>query len=335
MEMNIANIQDFIALLRKDREKVLSLPPEERYRRIRIDGVEKLLYLGYITSDEADRYREQLSKLPTDRRGLVIAYFLSGYYNSDIIDSEGYESIKGAIISLNERKKKLPTDRIIDVCNSEEIAEYKIAIATALYKSELQRAESFVDAKRKRLREALFPFVRMRAASALLDEPVKEKGETLDRTPYLRDIAIENGYRQKAKIVNETDRQALDTASLYYLNLIELAILNGEGYRRRKEVYPNYLSDDEKEYIETLYYEDELDEALTELSNIYGVLDEMLIHFYNEGTPKKMIDLIKKFLSIPITYRNGKFVNADEVEEDLFTCRLLNSKFKYLINERR
>lgn len=335
MEKNSVNIKDFIELLRKDRDKVLSLPPDERHGQIRRGGVEKLLYLGYITSDEAERYKEQLSELPTDRRGFVIAYFLSGYYNSDIIDSEDYESIKGAIISLNERNKKLPTERIIDVCSSEEIAEYKRATSIALYKSELQRAESFVDAKRKRLREALFPYIRKRAASALLEHPVTENGENLDETPYLRDKAIKSGYRQKANVVNETDRQALDTASLYYLNLIELAILNGEGYRRRKEVYPNYLSDDETEYIETLYYEDELDEALTELSAIYEVFDGMLIHFYNEGNPKKMIDLINKCLSIPMTYSEGKLVKGEDAEKDFLTCRLLNSKFKYLINERR
>ena len=336
MSKEIENIKALIEQINADREKRLSLPVKERYKLMREDGVKKLLYLGYIEEAEAGKYREPLSELPTDRKGLIIAYFLSGFYDSEIIETEDYENIREATKNLNLRSKLLSsTDRLIDVCSPEELESYKRATTTALYDSQLRRAETFVDATRKRLREIFLQAIKERVASALLDEPVKEKGELLDRTPYLREIAIENGYRPKAKTINDTDRQALETASRYYLDLLELILLTGEGDRRREEIYPKYLSEDGSKWDDNFYYEDEIDEALTELTDIYGGLEELISNYYNGGDNSQMARIAKEGLFRHYSdYKDGEFIEVENPEEDFLLQRLSNSKFNYLIQER-
>lgn len=329
-------MEQYIKLLQaivEDRAKNSDLSISERLKQRREDGVENLLEYGYISLDEAEQYRAQLTELPTDRKGLVIAYFLLGYYTDDSQNLGETTALQRFIrkFRLPERGFGKGDKSIADILSEEELQEFRSGLRRLRTDSELQRAETFVDSKRKRIREALLRPVRARAAYALSMAP--ETKEELDSNPYLRDVAISNGYRSKAKTINETDRQAIETASRYYLDLLELALLNGEAQRRIEEVYPKYLSEDKSMYSETLIYEDELDEVITEMKDLYTMLDTALCNYYNEESSKSMIGFLKECFSRLYTYTGGEFKETDKKEEDIVLGRVLNTKFRYLIDE--
>ncbi len=329
------DIKEFIATIEEDRAKRLALPVADRLQADRETGIRQLLDYGYIDPDEAEQYRARLSSLPTDRKGLIIAYFLRGFFDPNIVHIEDSDSNKEFIhtFRLWERGYR-PDEAIADRLSTEERERFRTGLRDLYTKSELNRAETFVDSKRRRLREILLRSVRARVASALSMPPEKEDGETFDSNPYVRDVAISHGYRPRAKSINETDRQAIETASLYYLDLLELALLNGEGERRRTEVYPKFLSEDGSLWSEEFFYEDEFDEVLTDLSDIYGILETALLNYYNDRTATDMARFLKDCLSRYYTYHDGKAAETDRIEEDLILGRLLNSKFRYLIDEK-
>ena len=334
-------IQEQLTRIQEERLKRLALPVAEQQRLAREEGVKELLDHGYITPDEAEQYRAQLEELPTDRKGLVVAYFLSGYYDSNVMDFEDYDRIKDATAALHLSEKSMTSNESIsDVCSYDEIGAYRKRLSSLLYDSQLRRAENFVDSKRNRLRLEFLRQTRIRVANALSMPPEKEDGETLDANPYVRDVAISNGYRPRAKSINDTDRQAIETASLYYLDLLELVNLNGEAERRYREVYPKYLSEDGSVWSEEFRYSDELDEAITELGDLCCFLNTTLQHFYNEDSAKDMINFIKPYFKSnyhapnPNAVEEGKLlIKTDKKEEDLVIGRILNSKFRYLIDE--
>lgn len=326
------DIKEFIAKIEEDRAKRLALPVADRLQADRETGIRQLLNYGYIDPDEAEQYRKQLSTLPTDRKGLIIAYFLRGFFDPNIVHIEDSDSNKEFIhtFRLWERGYR-PDETIADRLSTEERERFRTGLRDLYTKSELNRAETFVDSKRRRLREILLRSIRARVAYALSMPP--EKG-ILDSNPYVRDVAIIHGYRPRAKSINETDRQAIETASLYYLDLLELALLNGEGERRRTEIYPKFLSEDGSIWNEEFIYEDELDEVLTDLYYIYEILETALLHYYNDRTATYMALFLKNCLSRYSTYSEGKGFETDRIEEDSIKGRLLNSKFRYLIEEK-
>lgn len=333
-------IQEQLKRIQEERLKRLALPVAEQQKLAREEGIRELLDHGYITPEEAEQYGKQLEELPTDRKGLVIAYFLSGYYDSNVMDFEDYDRIKDATAALHLSEKVMNSNEsITDVCSSDEIEEHRKRLSSLLYDSQLRRAENFVDSKRNRLRLELLRQTRIRVAKALSMPPEKEDGEVLDSNPYVREVAIKNGYRPRAKSINETDRQAIETASLYYLDLLELANLNGEAERRYREEYPKFLSEDGSVWSEEFVYTDELDEAITEMSDLCYTLDTILRHFYNEDSAKDMIKCLRDMLNVyyapnPDAAQDGDlFVKSEKKEEDLVIGSILNSKFRYLIDE--
>lgn len=330
------DIKALIASIEEDRAKRLTLPVAERLRLYREKAVEELVTFGYLSPDEAEEYREPLSALPNDRKGLIVAYCLTGLYDPNLTNFEDTHSLEAFI-----RKFRLPErgygqgDRTIaDILSSEELGEFRTGLRNLTTASGLRRAEDFVDTKRRRLRDLLLRTMRARVASALSLEPVKEDGELLDSTPYLRDYAIGHGYRPRAKTIYSTDRQAIESAALYYLDLLELCYLNGQGEERWTEKYPRYLSEDTGVWDKTFYYDDEIDEALIEYSDVYRVWEVIVENYYNDHTAKSMIEILKDFGSRYYTYHDGKAVETDRIEEDLILGRLLNSKFRYLIDEK-
>ena len=327
------NILDLFKQIEEDRAKRSALPVDERNRINREEGIRELLDFGYINEEEAEQYRQKLTALPTDRKGLVVAYFLLGYYDYDIVTPNESHDLREFLnnFRLWERGYR-PNEALSDRLTQEEGKLFKNGLRDLRTKGAIERAETFVDSKRRRLRDLLFRPLRARVAVALSFPPEKENGETLDSNPYVRDVAIENGYRPRAKSINDTDRQAIETASLYYLDLIEYALLSGEYDRRREEVYPKYLSEDKKEWDDTFYYEDELDEVITSTGDIIHLFNVVLEHFYNDGSAKDMIDFAKGSLSGYLTYKEG-IVSTDKIEEDLVKGRILNTKFSYLIYE--
>lgn len=320
-----------LAAIEEDRRKHFALPVAERLKIDREDGVKSLLDFGYISPDEAQRYRTQLQELPTDRKELVVAYFLRGFYDPNVISFEDDNELKEFLhtFRLGERGY-LPDEAIADRLSPKEQESLLNGFRELRVKSQLWRAEDFVDVKRRRMRETLLRSVRAKVAYALSTPP--KKG-SIDSNPYVREVAVSHGYRPKAKTIKETDRQAIETASLYYLDLLELAILNGEAERRITEVYPKFLSEDGSVWSEEFMYEDEFDEALTELIDLYKVLETSLVNFYNDGTPKDLLRFLKDVLSGYNTRKEGGIVSTDRIEEDLILGRLLNTKFKYLIEE--
>lgn len=330
------DFKELLASIEEDRAKRLALPVAERLRLYREEAVEDLVEYGYLSPDEAEQYRKPLSALPSDRKGLIVAYFLKGLYDPNVTDFEDTTSLQNFIrgFRLPERGFGKGDRTIADVLSPEEGKEFRTGYRKLTTASGLRRAEDFIDSKRRRLRDRLLRTMRARVASALSLEPVKEDGETLDSTPYLRDYAVEHGYRPRAKTISASDRQAIESAASYYLDLLELCYLNGQGEERRTEKYPRYLSEDSGKWDETFYYDDEVDEALTEYSDVYGVLEDIVENYYNDSTAKDMIDMVKNFDSRYYTYRDGKPTETDRIEEDLVLGRLLNSKFRYLIDEK-
>lgn len=328
MEKNIA-IEKLLKELEESRNRRASLSFAERRAEDIDEGVASLLAHNYITPDEAKQWKEPLQELPTDRKSLVIAYFLSGSFDANVLTTEDNSNMNDFIrqFRLFEKEKPLP---LKDSLTKEELELFNTGSDDLLYTTALHRAEVFVDAKRKRLRAALLKCIRKYVAIALSLPP---EDKELDSNPYVRDFAAERGYRPKAKSINQQDRDAIEEASTYYLNLIELAFLNGEYERRRLEVYPKYLSEDGSEWSDTFYYEDDIDEVLTTATEALYLFIKSIEHFYNDGTAKDMIDFVKSGVSKNFSYTADGAKETDNVEDDLLKGRLLNSKFKYLIEE--
>lgn len=328
------DIKAFIASIEEDRAKRLALPVAERLRIYRESRVNELLEFGYLSPAEAEQYRKPLSALPTDRKGLIVAYYLTGPYDPNLTNIEDNTYLQEFIreFQLPERGFGQGERTIADILTSEELKEFRTGLHNLTTRSKLHRAENFVDTKRKRIKDLFLRMMRARVASALI-EPVREDGENLDPTPHLREFAKGHGYRPRARTISPIDREAIESAALYYLNLLELCYLNGQGEERNTEKYPLYLSEDSRVWDKTFIYDDEIDEALTEYSDVYRVWEIILENYYNDTTAAEMIEAMKDFGSRYHAYHDGERVEADRAEEDLILGKLLKSKFRYLIDE--
>lgn len=313
---------DILKTIQDDREAFNALPTSEKIRKSRERGVASLLNVGYITPDEAKTYREQLTELPKDRKGLVVAYFLTGKGSSlDTIPSiEETNHIKEIIGSfhLSERGALRDGKTIADTLTPDEQSRWSRELSEAHTKEEIRQAETFVDAKRNRIRGQLLKFIPYAIASSLLEDEQEEE-EELDTIPYLREQLQERGYRAKAKSLNDKDKAAIQGAASHYLDLLELAFLNGEGLLRYEEY--KSLQNEDGSFKENFYYRDALDEALTEFETIYLLLYFAIDTHYTDGTPKGAIAFLKDVTEKIIEENGSYFPNME------------SSKFNYLIEE--
>ena len=312
--------KEFRETIRKKMEEFYSLPSSEKQRIIREERVTDLLNVGYITPDEAKGYRLQLTELPQDRKGLVVAYFLLG--EIDHLNTpptmETSERIRETIASfhLRDRGALQNGKTIADTLTGEEQKRWGEELSAIHTREAIKRAETFVDSKRKRIRGKILDLLPLEIALSL-SEP--EPTDGLDTIPYLRDVLQENGYKGNGKSLSDGDKQAIQAAALYYLDLIEYAFLSGIGILRNEE-YKDYLSEDETMWVKTLTYRDVYDEALTEYGIIYEIFETVTLNFYNDGTPKEAIGFLT---SISKEMLNGKLKDKyDTLKGGKFSCLL-------------
>ena len=316
------NYEEIKETFRKEREAFNSLPTAEQMKRRREGGVRALLNMGYITPDEADRYRRELTALPQDRKGLVVAYFfklLEIDLDRETPTMEMTEQIDRLIASYNFRERGAYQNgkTIRDVLTEEEWTQLKEKIALIPIRQTIKRVETFVDSKRRRIRSKVRAFLLLEIALSLSE--TKPKGD-IDNIPNLRRTLQENGYKGKGKSLNEEDKQALQKAALYYLDLIECAFLSGIGEQRYEE-YRDYLSE-EGEWVKDFFYRDVYDETLTEFSAAYDLLEDVTLHFYADGTPKEALGYISTLI---------EDAKAKDKETPFET--LNGGKFSYLLEE--
>lgn len=316
---------DILKTIQEEREEFNALPTSEKIKRNRERRVASLLNVGYITPDEAKTYREQLTELPQDRKGLVVAYFLLGIEShlDTIPSTEETKRIEEIIGSfhLSERGALRNGKTIADTLTPEEQSRWSSELSQAHTEEQIRKAETFVDAKRNRIRGQLLKFIPYFIASSLLEDEQGEESE-LDAIPYLREQLQERGYRAKAKSLNDADKAAIQGAASHYLDLIELAFLSGVGLIRYEE-YRGYLSEDGERWEKDFLYRDALDEALTEFETIYILLDNAIARHYTDGTPKDAIEEMK-FIFRKMLEESSSFVTLQGIE---------GSKFNYLIEE--
>ena len=308
---------ELIEELQAKRERFAKLPTSEQIKRNRENNVDFLLSAGYITTDEAKGYRLQLTELPQDRKGLVVAYFLLGLVdNFDTpLTIEANEQIQDFVHSFRLRDRGVWQDGkvINDVLTEEERERWLRGVPAICTMMGVKRAETFVDSKRKRIRNKIQSILQKEIAVALL-EPEPEGYEYI---PYLRNVLQENGYRDKGKALSDKDKQAIQTAALYYLDLIEFAILSGIG-RLREEKYEDSLSKGEMD----TYYDDVYDEVLTQLAIPYQLLKEAIWNFCTDVTSKGAIDYLNSY---PARAFNGELKDRYKI--------LKGGKFSYLLEE--
>ena len=306
---------DILKTIQEEREEFNALPTSEKLKRNRERRVASLLKVGYITPDEAKTYREQLTELPQDRKGLVVAYFLLGLDRDlDVEDVKRMEEIV-ASFHLSERGALRDGKTIADTLTPDEQSRWSRELSEAHTKEEIRQAETFVDAKRNRIRGQLLKFIPYAIASSLLEDEQEEE-EELDAIPYLREQLQERGYRAKAKSLNDKDKAAIQGAASHYLDLLELAFLSGVG-KLRYEEYKGYLSEDGERWEKDFLYRDAFDEALTEFEEGYLLLYHSIATHYADGTPKGAIDSLKDFYT--------KLIEGSSY--------IKSSKFTYLIGE--
>lgn len=311
---------DILKTIQEEREEFNALPTSEKLKRNRERRVASLLNVGYITPDEAKTYREQLTELPKDRKGLVIAYFLLGIEShlDTIPSTEENERIAEIIGSfrIQERGLLRGGKTLIEGFSPEERTRWTEELSNAHTEANITKAGTFVDAKRSRIRAKLLQLQTILIATSLVED--EQQGSELDAIPYLREELQKRGYRAKAKSLNDADKEAIQGAASHYLDLLELAFLNGVGLLRYEEY--KSLQDEEGGFKENFYYRDAYDEALTEFESIYLLLDNVVAPFYTDGTAREAIDFLSKF------YKRI-------FEEGYFTETLRGTKFNYLIEE--
>lgn len=309
---------DILKTIQEEREEFNALPTSEKLKRNRERRVASLLNVGYITPDEAKTYREQLTELPQDRKGLVVAYFLLGLDRDlDVEDVKRIEEIV-ASFHLSERGALRNGKTIADTLTADELSRWSSELSKATIESDIKQAETFVDAKRNRIRKQLLKFIPILIASSLLEDE-KEPGAELDAIPYLREQLRKRGYRANAKSLNDGDKEAIQGAASHYLDLLELAFLSGVG-KLRYEEYKGYLSEDGERWEKDFLYRDAFDEALTEFEEGYLLLYHSIATHYADGTPKGAIDFLKDLYT-------------KLIEESNESSSIKSSKFNYLIEE--
>ena len=181
------------------RGELSSLPLFEQIRKGREVRVASLLNAGYITPEEAEIYREPLEELPKDRKGLVVAYYLSGVESrKDIAPSLEFSEKIGSIIGsfrLRERGALKDGRTIADTLTPEERIRWASSLSRAHAEEHIKYAEDFVATKRGRVRKQLLKFVRLFILFSLVEDGEPE----LDPVVYLRERLWEQncGYSKK------------------------------------------------------------------------------------------------------------------------------------------
>lgn len=217
--------------------------------------------------------------------------------------------------------------RDLDKQRSPEETEAK-AIDTYVAKL-FNLAQTFVRAKRERLRMAIFPFLRVQIAGQLL-EP--EEMDGFLTAPHLRDAAKSNGFRLKAKTINESDKKALDALTNSILLFMETEYLHRTAGERNKK-YTEWLDSDSEE---PFLYNDILDEFIASFV-LYDVMDI----FFRESFFGVEVDFFIDRLNGFSDFGASGSEDMTEKRKNLFSSfkqlfdKVAASKFSYLVVPRK
>lgn len=219
----------------------------EQMREERASRLAVLLSTGYVTEEEARVYCQMPEELPKDRKALIVNYYLLGIGsepNATQIE-EMIEEINTMAPSEDEAMKYL--DR-----RTEE--------------EEIKVAERFVDARRGRMKVSLRRMLQAFIACSL---EWNRKGLC-----FLRKRLQGYGYEGNGEELGAKDRKALVRTASYYLDLIELSILNGE-WMQRYGALSKQMDD------AGLSYGNELDEAVITFEGLYNYFRFAIASFYS------------------------------------------------------
>lgn len=318
--------QEIIDKLQRDREEFNALPTSEKIQRNREARIASLLKVGYLSPDEAQGYREQLTELPQNRKDLVVAYFLLGIdSHKDLLPTTEETARRAEVIAsfhLSERGALRNGTTIADILTTEEQSRWSSDLSKSHIEANLRRAENFVDAKRKRIKGKLLKLFPILIGASLAENEKQGKEEALDAIPYLRESLKEWGYKGKGQSLNAKEKAAIERAASHYLDLIELAFLNGVGIIRYEEY--KSLQDEEGDFKEKFFYRDIYDEALTEWESIYLLFDNAVAEFYAEETATEAINFLRLYYEAIL-----------EKETTYFQETLQGTKFNYLLEEKK
>jgi len=190
-------------------------------------------------------------------------------------------------------------------------------------------AQTFVRAKRERLRNAIFPFLRLQIAGQLL-EPEETGG--LETSPHLREGAKKFGFRLKAKTMNEKDKKALDELTDSVLLFMEAEYLSREAGERNKK-YTEWLNSESEE---PFLYDDILDEYISSFV-LYDVMDV----FYREAFFGVEVDFFIDQLNGFSDFEASGSETMTKKEKHLVSSykhlfdKIAASKFSYLVTPRK
>lgn len=313
-------IKQLLSELQASREEWNSLSFQEQRARTKESSINSLLSVGYITPDEAKEYGEPLNELPTDRKGLIVAYLNTQLYRDSSPSIEKQKTMVDYIRSfkLRERGALQGDTTIADVLSKEEQEKFTKGLHDIEEKERIRLAEAYVDTKRRILRKNLIKIIIPELACYLL-EPLK-KGE-LDPMPYERDLLTEKGYRFKAKSLNDEDKAAIEQVAEEIADTIELSYLNGKGRPVFEEVDAN--RDENGNYKEEFRYRDIYDELISGYPIILVAIEETIDSHYTAETAREV-----RGSSAALVQEYRKSYLTSEQKE-----RLRKSKFACYINE--
>lgn len=313
-------IEELKKKIEAERAEFCTLTLTEKLERNKKHRIASLLNVGYISPDEAKKYNEALTELPTERKDLVVAYYLMGLdsYINEAPTVELTDNIQRAISNLpNTAKESLRRGgTLADGMTDKEVEEALSTFYSLPTNNNIKKAEIFVGAKRARIRAKLLKFVLFDIANNLFFE---DKDSEIDSFPYLKEFLKKRGYKGKGKSLSDADKKAMQEAAEYYLDLMELSFLNGTTLIRQEE-YKKYQND-KGEWLETFYYRDEVDEVLTSYEATPIILDNAIGFHYGDTTAKGAIDMLSEIA------KQFLIVDSKAIEQ------IKKSKFKYILEE--
>lgn len=297
-----------------------------------------LLKQQLITEQEAEEYLKDSNfglkaKTKEERRlaktKLAIAYTqlyaggscgIGDYMEGDrskVDEIIGGRNIVFGNFDLNEYVyKDLMEDRSLEELE-EEALDRKV-------KSLFELSQTFVRAKRERLRRAFFLLLRVDIAVALL-RPEEEEGFLT--APHLRAAAKNAGIRLKAKTLLERERKALDQLTEAILLFLE----NMYVTEQLTEKIKRYEEWEESETEEPYIYEDILDEYAAVL--LSSQLLDMIFSrsFFGDNIARNIDTLLGLYhLDTDLEALSKEQRDILGSKDYDFVDRIKNSKFSYL-----
>lgn len=233
----------------------------------------------------------------------------------------GREFVIGSSVDVNNIVFKEREDR-----SPEEVED---AALDAYVANLFELAQTFVRAKRTRLRTAIYVILRLEIAAQLLEPERDSKG--YNTAPYLRDHLKARGFRLNAKTMNKTDRDSLDKTTEAVLLFLEDQYLSREAGKRYELFMKWQNSDTDEGFI----FSDCLDEFIANFS-IYDALETLFKEAFFGGDVSLILDLIKGYYGFNV---EDSETLPDELKEKLkeesrnFFDLFAGTKFEYLLNE--